>query len=162
MTIRPATAADVPAVLPLVSKVEAHHQRADPQKYTFRADPGTMYRGWLQRNTTDARAVFLVADAARAGEPPRVVGFLIGTIEKEVPIYVLTEYGWVHDLWVDEAYRHEGVGRQLVMQAVERFAALGAKQVRMDVLATNEPAKALFANCGFRPSVVEMLLEVNG
>ena len=162
MTIRPATAADVPAIVPLVRKVEAYHQRSNPAKYLFRGDPGEMYRAWLERSTTDERAVFLVCDAAARGEPPNVVGFLIGTVEPEIRIYVLREYGWVHDLWIDEAYRHEGVGRQLVMQAIERFAGLGVKQVRLDVLANNEPARKLFEACGFRPSVVEMLLEVNG
>jgi ribosomal protein S18 acetylase RimI-like enzyme len=159
MTIRTATADDVPSVLPLVRKEAAFHEAADPAKYGFKADPGEMYRGWLTRQTTDPRGVFLVADAAGRGEPPRVVAFLIGTVEKEIPIYRLTEYGFVHDVWVDEDYRHEGVGRQLVMQAVERFADLGAKQVRLDVLVTNAPARKLFEACGFRSSVTEMIHE---
>lgn len=162
MTIRPATAADVSAVVSLVRKVEAYHQKSNPAKYLFRSDPGELYRAWLDRSAGDDRAVFLVCDAAGRGDPPAVVGFLIGTVEPEVRIYVLREYGWVHDLWIDEAYRHEGVGRQLVMQAVERFVDLGVRQIRLDVLADNEPARKLFEACGFRPSVVEMLVEVNG
>jgi hypothetical protein len=34
------------------------------------------------------------------------------------------------------------------------------KQVRVDVLVYNEPAKRLFETCGFRPSVLEMLVEL--
>lgn len=160
MTIRPATAEDVPAVLPLVRKVAAFHEALDPAKYGYRADPGDLYRDWLTRKADDPRAAFLVADAAGRGEPTRVVGFLIGTVEPELGIYRLREYGFVHDLWVDEDYRHEGVGRQLVMLAVERFAAAGARQVRLDVVEGNGSARKLFEACGFRASVVEMLLEV--
>lgn len=160
MTIRPATVEDVPSVLPLVRKEAAFHEAADPAKYGFKPDPGEMYRGWMTRQATDPRGVFFVADAAGRGEPPRVVGFLIGTIEAEIRIYRLAEYGFVHDVWVDEDYRHEGTARQLVMQAIERFTQLGAKQVRLDVLMKNEPAQKLFEACGFRPSVVEMLLEM--
>lgn len=163
MTIRPATADDVPNVLPLVRKEAAFHESADRAKYHFKSDPGEMYRGWLTRQSApDARGVFLVADAAARGEPPRLVGFLIGTIEREIPIYVLTEFGFVHDVWVDEEYRHEGVGRQLVSEAVARFADLGVRQVRLDVLVGNGPARKLFEACGFRASVVEMLIEVPG
>ena len=161
MNIRPATPEDVPQVVPMVRKIAAFHEAADPAKYSFRADPGEMYRGWLAKRATDPRSVFLVADAAGAGEPePRLAGFLIGTVEPEIGIYKVREYGFVHDVWVDERYRNEGIGRQLVTLAVERFGEIGVPQVRLDVLAGNDPARGLFAACGFRPAVTEMLLEI--
>jgi ribosomal protein S18 acetylase RimI-like enzyme len=61
---------------------------------------------------------------------------------------------------VEEEYRHEGIARQMVMLAVERFKATGARQVRLDTAAPNEAARKLFASCGFRPSTTEMLLEL--
>ncbi|HEX8911009.1 MAG TPA: GNAT family N-acetyltransferase [Humisphaera sp.] len=160
MTIRPATAADLPAVLPMVRKEAAFHEGLDPAKYPYRSDPGEVYRGWLTKRVTDERSVFLVADAAGRGEPPRPVGFLIGMVEAEIPIYRVREFGFVHDVWVDDDYRHEGVGRQLVMRAVERFKEIGVVQVRLDVVHTNEAARKLFEQCGFRPSVTEMLVEL--
>ena len=47
------------------------------------------------------------------------LGFLVGTVEREIPIYRLAEFGFIHDLWVEPAYRNEGVARQMVMVAVE-------------------------------------------
>jgi ribosomal protein S18 acetylase RimI-like enzyme len=162
MEIRPATPEDVPQVLPMVRKIAAFHEAADPAKYSFRADPGDTYRNWLRKRATDDRGVFLLADAAAAGDAsgPRLVGFLVGTVEPEVVIYRVAEFGFIHDIWVDERYRHEGIGRQLVALAVERFRGMGMKQVRLDVLAGNDPARGLFASCGFRPSVIEMLVEL--
>lgn len=162
MNVRPATPDDVPAVLPMVRRTAAFHQNLDPAKYSFRADPGEMYRDWLGRKTADPRAVFLVADIARGGEPPRVAGFVIGTVEAEIPIYTLREFGFIHDLWVEETYRHEGIGRQLLMQAIERFKEIGVEQVRLDVLTVNEPAKKLFESSGFRPSIIEMIYRFEG
>ena len=86
--------------------------------------------------------------------------FLIGTVEKELPIYRLAEFGFIHDLWVEEDYRHEGVARQLTTLAIEKFRDIGVAQVRLDTVAANESARALFAATGFRPSVVEMLIEI--
>jgi ribosomal protein S18 acetylase RimI-like enzyme len=158
MEIRPATPADVPAVLPMVRKVCAFHESLDPAKYGFRDDPGRMYDDWLVARSTDRRSVFLVADAGR-GEP-KLVAFLIGTVEREIPIYRLKEFGFIHDLWVEEKYRNEGIARQMVALAVERFREIGMKQVRLDTAAANEPARNLFAACGLRPSVTEMLIEL--
>src|SRR5688500_14522356 len=162
MQIRPATPADVPAVLPMVAKIAALHERWDAAKYGYRAEPAEMYRGWLTSRARDPRSVFLVAQRdAILTDVPFLVGFLVATVEREIPIYRIEEYGFVHDLWVDEPYRHEGIGRQMLMLAVERFKELGVSQVRADTAAGNEAARGLMRSCGFRPSTTEMLLELS-
>src|SRR5688500_13456500 len=159
MNIRPATALDVPAVLPMVGKVCALHERWDPAKYGFREKPAEMYRRWLTARAVDPRAVFLVAERpAMLKEVPFLVGFLIGTVEREIPIYRLEEYGFIHDLWVEPTYRNEGIARQMVTLAIERFRAIGVSQIRLDTAAANDAARELFKRCGFRVSTIEMLL----
>jgi ribosomal protein S18 acetylase RimI-like enzyme len=155
MEIRPATAADVPGILPMVAKICALHESWDKQKYAFKEKPEEMYRRWLTARADDPRCVFLVAE--REQSP---VAFLIGTIEQEIPIYRLKEFGFIHDLWVEEPYRHEGIARQMTMLAIERFTQLGVKQIRLDTAAANDAARSLFAACGFRPSTIEMLMEL--
>src|SRR3954452_14093628 len=102
MDIRPATADDVPAVLPMVAALAKLHESWDPAKFGYREHPEEMYRGWLRSRADDPRSVFLVAE--REG---RVVGFLIGTVEGEIPIYRVKEFGFIHDIWVEPAYRNE-------------------------------------------------------
>lgn len=161
MLIRPATADDVPAVLPMVAKICALHQSWDPAKYGFRDQPAQRYHRWLISRADDPRSVFLVADRRPSdAQTPVLAGFIIGTVETEIPIYRIKEFGFLHDLWVEESYRHEGIGRQLVMRAVERFAQIGVPQVRLDTAAANEPARGLFRSCGFRVDTMEMLLEM--
>ena len=123
-----------------------------------------MYRRWLGQRATDPRAVFLIAQRGDAllREVPFLTGFLVGTVEREIPIYRLNEYGFIHDVWVEPEYRHEGIGRQMVMLAIERFREIGVTQVRLDTAAKNDAARALFARCGFRPSTTEMLIEIGG
>lgn len=153
MDIRPATPEDVPAVLPMVRKTCELHAGWDPDKYGFDGAIEERYRGWLTSRARDPRSVFLVAD--REGRGP--VAFLVGTVEREIPIYRLTEYGFVHELWVDEDYRNEGLGRQLTMAAVQRFREIGVAQVRLGTAAANDVARKLFESCGFRTSSIEML-----
>src|SRR5207248_5198846 len=97
-------------------------------------------------------AVFLVADRQERGP----VAFLIATVEREMRIYQLAEYGFIHDLWVEEDYRNEGLGRQLVMRAIERFGEMGVKQTRLDTAAANDAARKLLASCGLPVSAMEM------
>jgi ribosomal protein S18 acetylase RimI-like enzyme len=161
MTIRPATPDDVPAVLPMVSQICALHERWDPAKYGFLPNPAESYRRWLAARAKDAESVFLVAErAATATDAAMLVGFLIATIEREIPIYRIDRFGFIHDLWVEPGYRNEGIGRQLAMAAIERFGALGVAQVRLDTAVANDAARQLFAACGFRTSTIEMLLEL--
>jgi GNAT superfamily N-acetyltransferase len=156
MEIRDARASDVPAVVKMVKKLCELHASWDPAKYAFRDDVEEMYSSWLTGRVGDPRSVFLVADREERGP----VAFLIGGVDRELRIYRLSEYGFIHDLWVEEDYRNEGLARQMVMRAIEKFREMGMTQVRLDTAAQNEVARKLFASCGFRPSVVEMLLEV--
>ncbi|HEV7298949.1 MAG TPA: GNAT family N-acetyltransferase [Tepidisphaeraceae bacterium] len=157
MTIRPATPTDVPAVLPMVEQIVALHAAWDPDKYAPLPDVPGLYRGWLMARARDTdRSVFLVAE--REGQ---IVGFLVSTIEREIPIYRTSEYAFIHDLWVEPAYRNEGIGRQMAMLAIERFTELGVEQVRLETAAANDVARALFAKCGFRVSTIDMLLTLS-
>jgi ribosomal protein S18 acetylase RimI-like enzyme len=161
MTIRPATAADVPAVLPMVEKVAALHQRWDPARYDYKPNPSEMYRRWLTSRAGDPRAVFLVADHDRLlADVPFVVGFLIGTAESNIPIYRTAQFGFIHDLWVEEDYRNEGLARQMTMLAIEKFRDMGMTQVRLETADRNEPARKLFESCGFRVATNEMVVEL--
>jgi ribosomal protein S18 acetylase RimI-like enzyme len=164
--IRAATLTDIPAMLPLIAKTCAFHQGLDPSKYGFLPNPEQRYTSWLNQLMKNPRHLCLVAEETVAeatiapDQPSQIVAFLIATVEREIPIYRVKEYGFIHDLWVEEAYRHRGIARQLVMRAIEHFRQVGVEQVRLDTAANNETARKLFAACGFRASMVEMLTEL--
>jgi ribosomal protein S18 acetylase RimI-like enzyme len=157
MQLRPATPEDVPAVLPMVAQLAALHEQWDPQRYDYRPDVLEMYRRWLAARAEDLHSVFLVAER----QPGRLVGFLIGTIEATIPIYRLRQIGYIHDVWIEPGYRNQGLGRQLIMLAIEKFRQLGMKQVRLETAPANEAARAMFRSCGFRVSSIEMLVEIS-
>jgi ribosomal protein S18 acetylase RimI-like enzyme len=138
----------------MVAKIAALHENWDSAKFGYRPHPEEIYRNWLGGRATDPRSVFLVAERER-----RLVAFLVATVEQEIPIYRLKEFGFIHDIWVEPEYRNEGIGRQLVMLAVEKFREMDVKQVRGDTAFANEAARGLLRSCGMRESTVEMLLE---
>lgn len=157
MLIRRAKQSDIPAVLPMVGKICALHETWDGAKYGFLPNPAQRYESWLSKLVNGDRSIFLVAeDQSKA----LLAGFLVATIDREIPIYRLKEFAFIHDLWVEPEYRRSGVARQLVMQSIEQFQKMGVEQIRLDTAANNDAARKLFSECGFRPSVVEMLIEL--
>jgi ribosomal protein S18 acetylase RimI-like enzyme len=154
MPTRPATPSDIPALLPMVRALCALHQSWDPDRYDFLPDIIARYEHWLPLRAADPRSVFLVAEASDRGP---LAGFLIATIEPSIPIYRTTEYAFIHDLWIEPAYRHRGLARALVEDALTRFRALGVTQVRLETAYTNDEARRLFQAADFRVSTIDML-----
>jgi ribosomal protein S18 acetylase RimI-like enzyme len=144
----------------MVRRIGELHQSWDAQRFGLRSDMLVPHRQWLSERAVDPRSVFVVAEADAVENRP-LVAYLVGSVEPEIPIYWQPETAWIHDLWVDEAYRHEGVGRQMTMLAIERFTRLGIAQIRLHTAAANAEARALFSSCGFRPCVVEMMTMTN-
>ncbi len=95
-----------------------------------------------------------------APQPAPLVGFLIATTEREIPIYRIKEFGFIHDLWVEPEYRQLGIAQQMVKLTIEGFSKIGVTQIRLDTAAVNETARRLFSSCGFRLSTIEMLIEL--
>lgn len=157
MQVRPATPQDVLAILPMVHKTCALHKAWDSAKYGFIDHPEEKYRDWLVQRALDDQSVLLVAEHDDNG----LVAFLVGTVEQDLSVYKIRRFGFIHDLWVEPDYRHEGLGRQLMMLAIERFTQIGVPQVRLDTASPNDIARNLFASCGFRVSAIEMLLTIS-
>jgi ribosomal protein S18 acetylase RimI-like enzyme len=153
MPSRPATIDDVPFVLPMVRAICDLHQRHDPERFRVVDDVIDRYARWLPERATDPRSVFLVA----LGATQRPVGYVVSTIEPEVPIFWVPECGWIHDIWVEPEHRGRGLARELVRETVRRFGELGVRQLRLHTGTFNDAARKLFAAEAFRPCVVEML-----
>lgn len=156
-TIRAATAADVPAVLPMVAAICAHHERLDPSRFGMLPDVVQRYERWLPQRANDPRSVFLVADV---GEPPRVAGFIVATTEANIPIYQLTEFAYLHDVWVEPEFRRHGIAKALVEEACGRFRAMGVRQTRLETAYANEEARRMCIAAGFRVATIDLLRDL--
>lgn len=155
MKIRSANQSDIPGILPMIAKVCALHQAWDSAKYGFLPHPERSYEKWLSNLLNNPQDLCLVAE-----ESNQLVAFLIATVEREIPIYTLKNYAFVHDLWVEPEFRHAGIARQIVEAAIAHFTQLGISQIRLDTAIANAAARKLFENCGFRASTIELLIEL--
>jgi len=154
-TIRPAEERDWPAVGRLAELfIDAHHRFDSFRFLTVAALTGEMYTTHVREDIRRGRATLLVAV-----EDDRVIGFVFAGIEPESWKEFRPEAGFIHDLVVDPPRRNAGVGRALVVGALDWFAAQRIGRIMLWSAAPNVGAQRLFASFGFRPTMVEMTLD---
>ena len=56
----------------------------------------------------------------------------------------------IAELWVDEAYRHQGVGKALMAKAMDFARQKQARALVLETQSCNEPAIRFYLSCGFR------------
>lgn len=154
--VRDATVVDIPAILPMVRAICSMHEKLDPARYAMLPNVVSMYESWLPQRIADRNSVVLVGEAGA-----KVVAFLVASVEASIPIYRLDRFGFIHDVWVDPDARGQSIGKALAVRAVEKFRAMGVKQIRLETATDNPSARALFASCGFRVATLDMLLELD-
>ena len=64
-------------------------------------------------------------------------------------VWTAAEDCWLEDLFVAEEARGTGLGRALVLAAIDRAAARGCRRIELDVDDGNESARALYESLGF-------------
>jgi len=113
------------------------------------------YSSFLASQLGEDEAVLFVAERQR-----RVVGYVYGAIEPMSWKDLRDECGFVHDLVVSEAARGGGIGEALLDAAIEWLREQGMPRVVLGTAAQNNRAQRLFERRGFRPTMVEMTLEL--
>lgn len=134
----------------------ALHVGWDAAKFGTKADFDVGFGRWMTGLAANPRGAFFVA--TDAADTP--VGFIVATVEKELPIYLLAEYAFIHDIYVHPDHRKKGLARGLIQAALDRFQSLGIRQIRCETAHINEDARKVFTSLGFRPATVVMLKEL--
>lgn len=115
------------------------------------------FREWYGRPVDDAaRERFTRAVSALVGAPD--TEYLLGgsgpdavaQVRYRLSVWTGVEDCWLEDLFVSEAARGEGLGREMVAEVLSRARARGCARVELDTDVTNGPARALYASLGFR------------
>ena len=126
-------------------------------------------RRFLEPNSSDAAgyAQFLCSqldhDASLvmvAEQRGRIVGYVYAAIEPLSWKDLRDECGYIHDLLVTDAARGRGTGEGLLNAAIAWLHERGMPRVVLGTAAQNENARRLFERRGFRPTMVEMTLEL--
>lgn len=92
---------------------------------------------WLMPETEEKRGLTIY------------LAMLAGECIGKVHLQLNGETGGIYGLGVVPAYRGKGYGRAVLLDAVEKLKAAGAKNVMLQVAAENSNALGLYESCGF-------------
>jgi ribosomal protein S18 acetylase RimI-like enzyme len=155
-TVRAMTAADLPEVGRLAGKLVRMHHDLDPRRFLELKNPEAGYARYLSGELKSKDVVLLVAERTDRNE---VVGYAYGRLEPRNYNDLLEACGKLHDVYVDESVRGNGIGEALVTEMVRRLTEGGAPRVVLLTATQNEAAQRLFMKLGFRTTMLEMTRE---
>src|SRR5262249_58581738 len=155
-TIRTATASDQDVLGRYGGALMRQHHASDTRRYLQVEHAEAGYGRYLVSQLSREDSLVLGAD-----QSGRVVGFLYADLEPTSWKDLRGPCGFVHDVYVDESARRQGVGRELVRAAVAWIHSRGMSQVVLWSKTGNGSAQRLFAALGFRSTMVEMTLDQN-
>jgi len=157
ITIRPATASDREQLGRFGGALMRQHHAADPRRFLQVDQPEAGYGRFLASQVANQDSLVLVAEDSGA-----VVGYVFATVEGTDWMELRGPAGVVQDVYVADASRHRGAGRQLVSAAIDWIRSKGRQQVVLLTKTKNEHAKSLFVSLGFRPTMIEMTMDLGG
>ena len=141
---------DLDAVARLGAQLVRQHHGFDAAHFFIMEPVEEGYRWFLGSQLGDPDTLLLVAEVDGA-----IAGYLYGSVEERDWALLLDEYGAIHDLYVDAAFRQQGVAKALMTEGLKRLGERSPRIV-LNTATQNAAAQKLFASLGFRPTMVEM------
>lgn len=155
MTTRLGNAGDYQAIMPMLRQYRLWQEQLDPSLYALHPDAETRFRKWVAHMAEDPRATLVVAE-----EGGRLIGFVLVSIELDLPIYAYGEFAIVREWWVEHGFRGRGVGKALIEHAAADVSSAGVRHIRVRTSPPDADARAVLQRCGFRAGVTEMVKEL--
>lgn len=154
VVVRRANSDDALKVGELAYKLAVQHRNYDAKRFSVFAEPTQMAQ-FYGRQTQAEDAAVLVAELEK-----EIVGFAYLEYEAKNYAGLLENAVWLHDIYIEEAARGKNVGKLLIEASAETAKELGANKLMLSVAAKNEFARNFFENQGFKPTMVEMMLDL--
>lgn len=110
-----------------------------------------VYYNYYKKRLQDKNSIFFVAE-----EKGKIIGFILGEIERRAIVYRHEKGGYVSDLFVLENYRRKGIGKHLANRLLSWLALKKIRRIRLHVDANNLNAIAFWRKSGFSKHKIEM------
>lgn len=146
--VRPATSADIPALVPLLVRLKRLNEEFDPL-LKVRADVEAKAAQVLKADIANPHAIVLAAEGVGA-DKDKVVGVVRAQVRERL-FYAPEQEGVILDIYLLPLYRRHGVGEYLLRETTSRLKDKGAGVVTAEFPTQNEIAVRFYAKRGFRP-----------
>ncbi len=155
--IRQVQAEDMDAVARLWLALVEYHRQLDSDLPPAAPQGAKRYARRLIERLDDPMSRVLVAET-----DGKVVGYVLGVVVDLAPeMFAQEASGFLADIFVDEAYRREGVGKALVDGLADWFRSKGLHYFEWHVAARNDAGIAFWQTMGGREVMLRMRAELD-
>lgn len=155
-TVRPARREDVEGLKTIWRELMQMHEDYD-RSFALARDSLQKWQHMVEDMLERDDTFVLVAIPEGSNE---VVGFCLGWVARNPPIYRTPEVGFVSELAVAKRLQRTGIGRALMAQARAWFAARDLPEFQLSTAVWNEPARAFWQALGGQPLLVRYRFDV--
>lgn len=155
LTIRAVTPDDLDEIGNMAGELVRLHHALDPKRFLMIEGVERGYARFFKSQLEDQDTILVVAE--KAG---RRVGYAYARLEPRDWNSLLDACGALHDIFVVENERRNGVAARLLEDVVLRLRARGAPRLVLSAAASNETAQRFFERHGFRRTMIEMTREL--
>jgi len=152
--IRRARNGDELKVAEMLLKLVKQHVGYDPARFSDFVTLHGAAEFYKSRFEAENAAVLVVEAKGN------VVGFAYLEFARLDYENLLEKAAWLHDIYVNEEVRAEGLGRDLIEAVFSTARNLGAEKLLLSVAAKNSAAQEFFEKAGFRRTMLEMTLNL--
>ena len=153
--IRAAEAGDLPGIAVLAGHLVRQHHGFDALRFMQIPNVEAGYAHFFESERLDPDVLLLVAEQAG-----RLVGYAYARLEARDWNALLDACGALHDIFVSEELRRQGVARRLVDAVREALRSRGAPRLVLHTASKNVAARQFFAALGFRETMLELTAEL--
>ncbi|MCI4348619.1 MAG: GNAT family N-acetyltransferase [Thermoplasmata archaeon] len=146
--LRPATAQDVGALVPLLLRLKRLNEEFDPL-LKVREDAEARATEILKQDIAEPSSLVLAVEGT-GPEQGKIVGVVRAQV-RERNFYAPSQEGVILDIYLLPLYRRHGIGEHVLSETSRRLKEKGAGIVVAEFPAQNEIATRFYAKRGFRP-----------
>jgi len=148
---------DLQAVGQLAGQLVRMHHGFDPARWMLLDGVEAGYARYFASQLGARGTIILVAEDEANGE---IVGYAYAGLEERNWAELRDACGRLHDVFVVESARRQGLARSMLQECQGRLAELGATLVVTTTAWQNQTSQALIRSLGFRPAVIEMVKDL--
>jgi GNAT superfamily N-acetyltransferase len=150
--IRDARQEDLEAVGQLAGRLVRMHHGYDPGRWMMVDGVEAGYARYFASQLGNPESIILVGEDEASHE---IVGYAYAGLVERDWNELRDACGALHDVFVIERARRQGLARSLLLECLRRLTALGAPLAVTTTAWQNATSQALLGTIGFRPASIE-------
>ena len=145
ITIRKAKLSNIQKLLSLWQGLMDYHKNLDKKAFTLKKNAKSLMESFFIKNIKNKNSIVLIAE-----DNSTPVGYLMGFIQKQPPVYEEDKFGYLSDAFIKEGYRSRGIMKKMVKQAEGFFKNKKLKTLSGRVFVGNKKGLKAWNKIGFK------------